>query len=157
MKQVLGWLLWITAGVGLGSIILFLTLFFFVWSSLPEYNKIVKVEGLSSEIEIVRDTANVPHIFGTTDSASMFGLGYVHAQDRLWQMTMLRRTAQGRLAEIFGQRKFKADALVRRLGVYETARNSVLALDPEIIKLLEAYAAGVILCDETNDNPSNGT
>ena len=143
MKQVLGWLLWITAGVGLSSIILFLILFFFVWSSLPEYNKAIKVEGLLSEIEIVRDTANVPHILGTTDSASMFGLGYVHAQDRLWQMTMLRRTAQGRLAEIFGQRKFKADALVRRLGVYETARNSVLALDPEIIKLLEAYAAGV--------------
>ena len=143
MKQVLGWLLWITAGVGLGSIILFLILFFFVWSSLPEYNKTIKVEGLSSEIEIVRDTANIPHIFGTTDNASMFGLGYVHAQDRLWQMTMLRRTAQGRLAEIFGQSKFKADALVRRLGVYETARNSVLALNPEIIILLEAYAAGV--------------
>ena len=76
MKQVLGWLLWVTAGIGLGSIVLFLILFFFVSSSLPEYSKTIKVEGLSSEIEIVRDTANVPHIFGTTDSASMFGLGY---------------------------------------------------------------------------------
>ena len=143
MKQILAWLLWITAAIGLSSVVLFLTLFFFLRSSLPEYNKTATLEGLTSEIEIVRDTANIPHIFGKTDTTTMFGLGYVHAQDRLWQMTMLRRTAQGRLSEIFGQDKLKSDILIRRLGIYEAARNSVLTLTPEIQTFLESYAAGV--------------
>ena len=143
MKQLLAWLLWITAVLSLSSILLLLTLFFFLRSSLPEYNKTARLEGLTSEIEIVRDTANIPHIFGKTDATNMFGLGYVHAQDRLWQMTVLRRTAQGRLSEIFGQNKLKSDILIRRLGIYESARNSVLALPPEIKTLLESYSAGV--------------
>ena len=130
MKQLLSWLLWITAVLGLSSILLLLTLFFFLRSSLPEYNKTARLEGLTSEIEIVRDTANIPHIFGKTDATNMFGLGYVHAQDRLWQMTVLRRTAQGRLSEIFGQNKLQSDILIRRLGIYESARNSVLTLPP---------------------------
>ena len=153
MKQILAWLLWITAAMGLSSVVLFLTLFFFLRSSLPEYNKTATLEGLTSEIEIVRDTANIPHIFGKTDTTTMFGLGYVHAQDRLWQMTMLRRTAQGRLSEIFGQDKLKSDILIRRLGIYEAARNSVLTLTPEIQEFLESYAAGVnARLSEINDN-----
>ncbi len=153
MKQILAWLLWITAAIGLSSVVLFLTLFFFLRSSLPEYNKTATLEGLTSEIEIVRDTANIPHIFGKTDTTTMFGLGYVHAQDRLWQMTMLRRTAQGRLSEIFGQDKLKSDILIRRLGIYEAARNSVLTLTPEIQEFLESYAAGVnARLSEINDN-----
>ena len=128
MNQILAWLLWITAAIGLSSVVLFLTLFFFLRSSLPEYNKTATLEGLTSEIEIVRDTANIPHIFGKTDTTTMFGLGYVHAQDRLWQMTMLRRTAQGRLSEIFGQDKLKSDILIRRLGIYEAAK---FCIDPD--------------------------
>jgi penicillin G amidase len=143
MRHLLAWLLWITAAIGLSSVVVFLTALFFVRSSLPEYNKTARFEGLTSEIEIVRDTANIPHILGKTDIASMFGLGYVHAQDRLWQMTMLRRTAQGRLSEILGQDKLKSDILVRRLGIYDAAQNSVLALNPEIRKLLKSYTAGV--------------
>ena len=84
MKQLSAWLLWITAIIGLSSVVLFSTLFFFLRSSLPEYNKTVGLEGLTSEIEIVRDTANIPHIFGKTDATTIFGLGGFWPQILNW-------------------------------------------------------------------------
>ncbi len=71
----------------------------------------------------------------------LFGLGYAHAQDRLWQMTMLRRTAQGRLSELFGRETVQTDELMRRLGLYRAATASVAAQDAETLAKLEAYAA----------------
>ena len=65
--------------------------------SLPEIAGTVKVAGLSAPIEIVRDADAIPHIFAVNKSDALFGLGYVHAQDRLWQMEMQRRTGHGRL------------------------------------------------------------
>ena len=62
--------------------------------SLPDYDGERVVSGLSAPVEIVRDNANVPHIFASNDPDVFFGLGYVHAQDRLWQMITMRRTAQ---------------------------------------------------------------
>jgi penicillin amidase len=111
--------------------------------SLPEYNARVEVAGLTAPVEIVRNTFNVPHIFGETDADSFFGLGYAHAQDRLWQMMLLRRTAQGRLSEVFGTRTLRTDELLRRLDLYGHATRSVAAQDPETLQMLEAYAAGV--------------
>ena len=73
--------------------------YYFASRSLPDYNATFEVAGLSAPVEIVRDNANVPHIFGQTDEDVFYALGLAHAQDRLWQMTMLRRTAQGRLSE----------------------------------------------------------
>lgn len=123
--------------VGLGLI------YYFAARSLPEYNDSLSVAGLSAPVEIVRDTSNVPHIFGTTDADSFFGLGYVHAQDRMWQMLMLRRTAQGRLSELFGPRSLQTDGLMRRLDLYGLATQSVAAQDPATTAALDAYAAGV--------------
>ncbi|MEM7644527.1 MAG: penicillin acylase family protein, partial [Pseudomonadota bacterium] len=111
--------------------------------SLPDYNATVNVDGLRFPVEIVRNTHNVPHIFGATDEDVFFGLGYAHAQDRLWQMTLMRRTAQGRLSEVFGTRTLRTDELMRRLGIYRAASASVAAQDPETLAMLEAYAAGV--------------
>jgi penicillin amidase len=111
--------------------------------SLPDYDRTEPVEGLSAPVEIVRNTHNVPHIFGETDADVFFALGYAHAQDRLWQMTLLRRTAQGRLSEVFGTRTLRTDELLRRLGLYRSAVVSVEAQDPETRAMLDAYAAGV--------------
>ena len=111
--------------------------------SLPDYDGTVPVAGLSAPVEIVRNTHAVPHIFGETDADVFFALGYAHAQDRLWQMTLLRRTAQGRLSELFGDRTVKTDELLRRLGLYRTAVASAGVQDPETRAVLEAYAAGV--------------
>ena len=68
--------------------------------SLPDYNATLALDGPDQEIEIVRDRWAIPHILSKTDHDAFFGLGLVHAQDRLWQMTLFRRTAQGRLSEI---------------------------------------------------------
>ena len=111
--------------------------------SLPEYSKTVQLEQLIDPVEIVRDTANVPHIFGKNDHDTLFALGYAHAQDRLWQMTMLRRTAQGRLSELFGEATLPIDMTVRRLAIYSAARQSLSALRPDTLAKLDAYALGV--------------
>jgi penicillin amidase len=89
----------------------------------------------------------VPHVFGEGDGASdrgvFFGLGYAHAQDRMFQMELLRRTAQGRLSERFGARTLDTDEYLRRLGLYRAAETSVAAQGGEARAALEAYAAGV--------------
>ncbi|OIP82515.1 MAG: penicillin acylase family protein [Rhodobacterales bacterium CG2_30_65_12] len=111
--------------------------------SLPDYNTSHAVRGLAAPVEIVRDHANVPHIFGQTDEDVFFALGYAHAQDRLWQMVMLRRTAQGRLSEIFGARTLKVDELMRRLDIYSLAQQAVAVQSEQTRAALSAYAHGV--------------
>ncbi len=117
--------------------------YYFASRSLPDYNADTTAAGLSAPLEIVRDNANVPHIFGETDADVYFGLGYAHAQDRLWQMTMLRRTAQGRLSELFGERTLGIDKVMRRFDLYNLAVASVEAQDAPTRAALDAYAAGV--------------
>tara|TARA_R110001583_G_scaffold169768_1_gene322880 strand:+ start:277771 stop:280263 length:2493 start_codon:yes stop_codon:yes gene_type:complete len=111
--------------------------------SLPDYDAAHTVAGISAPVEIARDNANVPHIFGATDADVYYGLGFAHAQDRLFQMMLLRRTAQGKLSEVYGQRTFATDALMRRLGLYAAAEASVAVQTPETAAALEAYARGV--------------
>ena len=135
MRIVAGLLVLIAAVLSLG--------YYFASRSLPDYNATFTVPGISAPVEIVRDNANVPHIFGATDADVFYALGYAHAQDRLWQMTMLRRTAQGRLSELFGQRTLPIDAVLRRLDLDSLAAQSVAAQDAETLAALTAYASGV--------------
>ncbi|MCU9846870.1 penicillin acylase family protein [Defluviimonas sp. WL0024] len=143
MATVFRWLLRIFTGlVVLAAAALGLS-YYFASRSLPDYDEDFRVTGVTASVEIVRDTANVPHVFGASDSDVFFALGFVHAQDRLWQMTMLRRTAQGRLAEVFGTASVKTDELMRRLDLYGLAVKSVAAQDETTKAALEAYAKGV--------------
>ena len=132
----------VTAALVLGLIAIGLV-YYLASGSLPQYDKRLSVDGLNAEVEIVRDNAAVPHIMAQTDADAFFGLGYVHAQDRLWQMMILRRTVQGRLSELFGQRTLDTDILLRRLDLYGAARASVEDQTPEAKTALTAYAAGV--------------
>ena len=143
MERVFVWLMRITLSVAAVAGLLVSFAYFFLSRSLPDYSKTVEFSHVTEEIEIVRDTANVPHIFGKNDQDTLFALGYVHAQDRLWQMTMLRRTAQGRLSELFGAKTLTVDMVVRRLGIYSASRASLSALRPDTMAKLEAYAKGV--------------
>jgi penicillin amidase len=111
--------------------------------SLPDYDKTLPVAGTTADIEIVRDNSSVPHIMALSDRDAFFGLGYVHAQDRLWQMMVLRRTVQGRLSEVFGTRTVETDTLMRRLDLHPLAVQSVEHQDPATLDALEAYAAGI--------------
>ncbi len=131
-----------TALIILGLLAAFLA-YYVLSRSLPDYNEDFTLPGISAPVEIVRNNNNVPHIFGKTETDVYFALGFAHAQDRLWQMTMLRRTAQGRLSEIFGVRTLKIDELVRRLDIYTLSQQSVSAQDGQTRLALDSYAAGV--------------
>ena len=143
MAFIFRWLMRISSALVLLAVALFLLAYYFASRSLPEFNAETTVAGISAPVEIVRDNSNVPHIFGATDADVFFGMGYAHAQDRLWQMTLLRRTVQGRLSELFGERTVKIDTLLRRFDLYNLAVSSVDAQDAETRAALEAYAAGV--------------
>jgi penicillin amidase len=118
-------------------------LYYFLSRSLPDYNATWAVSGISAPVEIVRNNSDVPHIFAANDNDAYYALGFAHAQDRLWQMTLLRRTAQGRLSEIFGEKTIKTDELMRRLDLYTLALSSVNAQDDYTKGALQAYADGV--------------
>ena len=111
--------------------------------SLPDYNRSYRIAGARAEIPILRDSHAVPHILATTDADAFLGLGFVHAQDRLWQMMLLRRTAQGQLSELFGAETLPIDRLMRALDLYGLAREAARRQDPETLAMLEAYSAGV--------------
>ena len=143
MGQVFLWVLRLTAGLVALVVVCVLTAYYLASQSLPDYDTTLPVDGVQAPVEIVRDHANVPHILGAADSDVFFGLGYAHAQDRLWQMTNLRRTVQGRLSEVFGPRTVATDKLMRRLDLYRLAQQSVSAQDAFSIAALQAYAAGV--------------
>ena len=143
MVMIFRWTLRLTGGAIIAALLMAVLAYFLAARSLPDYTKTLKVEGITASVEIVRNNANVPHIFGETDTDVFFGLGYAHAQDRLWQMTMLRRTAQGRLSEVFGKRTLSVDTLLRRLDIYRLASVSVASQDARTSDALSAYAAGV--------------
>lgn len=137
------WLLRLFTGLVVLGLLGLLIGYYFLSRSLPDYTEDFALSGVSAPVEIVRNNANVPHIFGATDDDVYFALGFAHAQDRLWQMTQLRRTAQGRLSEIFGQRTVRIDEILRRYDIYGLALQSVPAQDAPTKRALEAYANGV--------------
>jgi penicillin G amidase len=137
------WLLRIFTVMSVLAVLAVTLVYYFASRSLPDYNGSFEVAGISAPLEIVRDTADVPHIFGKSDDDVYFALGFAHAQDRLWQMTVLRRTVEGRLSEVFGARTVKTDELMRRLDLAGLAARSLSAQDPDVQKALEAYARGV--------------
>ncbi len=118
----------------------------FYWrvrAPLPTTSGTVKVDGVRGAVEIVRDVDDVPHIRAGDEADALFGLGYVHAQERLWQMEFQRRVAQGRLAEIAGPRALAADRLLRTVGLMRAARETWPKLDGRARALIEAYVAGI--------------
>jgi penicillin amidase len=151
MAQLFRWLFRLATAVVVLVVGALGLVYYFASRSLPDYSGTYEVAGIAAPVEIVRDNADVPHIFGQSDEDVFFALGYTHAQDRLWQMTMLRRTVQGRLSELFGARTVKIDSLLRRFDLYNLAVSSVSAQDARTLEMLEAYSAGVnAWIDEVN-------
>lgn len=143
MTTVFRWLMRLLTVFGvllLGAVLL---AYYFATRSIPDYNATHRLDGVSGPVEIVRDTNNVPHIFAKDPRDVYYALGFAHAQDRLWQMTMLRRTAQGRLSELFGEATAEIDDFIRRLDLPELSRRSYTFQTQEVKTALDAYAAGV--------------
>ncbi len=121
-------------------------------ASVAPLSGTLSLPALSARVEIVRDAEAVPHIFGTALDDLYTALGFVHAQDRLWQMELMRRAGQGRLSEVFGERTLGTDIFIRTLDIYGHATRALAALSPAHRASLEAYARGV---NAYLDRPTN--
>lgn len=111
--------------------------------SLPQTEGEIHLSGLSSPVEIFRDRWGVPHIYAQRLADLFFAQGYIHAQDRLWQMELNRRTAQGRLSELFGEIALDTDRMVRTFGFNRLGKTDWENADAGSCEALQAYAAGV--------------
>lgn len=103
----------------------------------------LSIPGAPGVIEIGRDSLGVPHIWASDEASMLFAQGWVHAQDRLWQMELLRRVAEGRLAEVLGPDLLSTDRYLRTAGIWRHAGRQEEVLSPRARRRLEAYAAGV--------------
>ena len=112
-------------------------------ASLPDLHGSLKLSGIEASVDVVRDAEGIPHVYAQSDHDAWFTLGFVHAQDRLWQMEMNRRIAAGRVAEVLGRGALDADRFLRTLGVARNAAAIVRNLDASTRNTLESYAAGV--------------
>ncbi len=115
----------------------------FIYRPLPQIDGSVLLPGLRQEVTVERDGWGVPHIRATTVEDLAEAQGYVMAQDRLWQMDLLRRVARGQLSEILGVRTLKIDESFRTYGFAQAAERDATLLDPESRKAMDAYARGV--------------
>lgn len=109
----------------------------------PQVAGTLALPGFAGPVEIVRDREGVPHIFAASDADATAALGFVHAQDRLWQMEMNRRIANGRLAEVVGAPGLDTDRFLRTIGIRRSAEAIWAGLDAETRVALAAYARGV--------------
>ena len=115
----------------------------FIYRPLPQIDGTVPLPGLSQEVTVERDTWGVPHIRAASLEDLAEAQGYVMAQDRLWQMDLLRRVARGQLSEILGAPTVSIDKSFRTYGFARAAERDATLLDPESQKVMDAYARGV--------------
>jgi len=111
----------------------------------PEYDGEKEMKGLSSDVTVHYDTYGIPHIYGSNEKDAFSALGYVHAQDRLWQMELLRRIGRGGLSEIFGRDVLETDRFFLALGIDDTSQRAIANLDTnsQAAQLSQAYLDGI--------------
>jgi penicillin G amidase len=115
----------------------------YVWRATPQHDGTLRVSGLGAAVSIERDAHGIPTIRAASVEDAAFALGFVHAQDRLWQLETHRRIGSGRLAEVFGRAALDNDKFLRALGVKRAAQAQWAQLASESKRVLQAYAAGV--------------
>ncbi|GMN05030.1 penicillin acylase family protein [Croceitalea sp. MTPC5] len=141
MKKVKRFLLWFVVILAL----LVFAVFIFINTLTPTYSGEKELDILRDEVTVYFDAYGIPHIYSSNKIDAFKTLGYVHAQDRLWQMELLRRVAKGRLSEVFGKDLVETDKFFIALGIDEHTKKTVASLDrnSEMVKLSEAYLAGI--------------
>lgn len=117
----------------------------FLNSLKPDYGGEKPLPGLTNEVKVFYDTYGIPHIYADNEEDALRALGYVHAQDRLWQMELLRRVAKGRLSEVFGEDLLKTDKFFLSLGIDDNSAKTVANLDLQgrTAIVSQAYLDGV--------------
>ena len=125
----------VTAGVG--------ALAWITTRAMPETTGSLRLAGLDAEVTVARDGAGFAHITATTPRDLFLAQGFVHAQERMWQMEVWRRISAGRLSEVFGAGSLDDDRFIRTLGWRQAAERDLAALSAETRAILDAYAEGV--------------
>lgn len=125
--------------------LLALALLSFIQTLKPDYNGKKQLNGITESVSVYFDTYGIPHIYASNEVDAIRSLGYVHAQDRLWQMELLRRIGSGGLSEVFGKDMVGTDKFFLSLGIDNASQMAIAALDKnsETIQLAEAYLDGV--------------
>ena len=111
--------------------------------ALPVYSGELKVAGLESEVTIYRDERGLPSIYAKDEHDLYFATGYIMAQERLWQMDLIRRATTGRLSEIFGPTYVQTDLFLRSLDMTAKSKMLIETEDKAVIECMKAYAGGV--------------
>jgi len=126
-----------------------------IWlrGSLPQIDGERALPGLAAPVEVIRDAHGIPHITAGNEEDALFALGFVHAQDRMWQMEMNRRIGAGRLAEVLGSDALDTDRLLRVLGLHHRAKASLGHFLPATRRRIAAYVRGVNAWIETRTGP----
>jgi penicillin amidase len=115
----------------------------FVRRPWPQVKGTIAVAGLSAPVTVIRDQLGVPNLYAENEHDLFFAQGYVHAQDRLWQMEFNRRIGSGTLSAILGEATLDTDRFLRTLGLRRAAERDWAQTDADTRAILEAYAAGV--------------
>jgi len=140
VRTVLRLLLWIAAVL---VILVGTAIWWYVYRPLPQLDGTVVVPGLHTDVTVDRDRWGVPHIRAASVEDLAEAQGYVMAQDRLWQMDLLRRAARGQLSEVMGKATLNIDKDFRLLNFGRVADQDLAMMSPEARQLMEAYARGV--------------
>ncbi|MEZ5105521.1 MAG: penicillin acylase family protein [Draconibacterium sp.] len=112
-------------------------------AAIPDYNKDLQLSSLTGDVKVYRDNHGIPHVYATTEEDLYRAVGFLMAEDRLWQMDLLRRVTQGRLSEILGKDQLETDLLMRALRIQEKSQKILDSASPEIVASLKAFADGV--------------
>lgn len=133
----------VSASLFILIVVIVLLSYLMLRKSLPEYEGTKSFAGLKSEVKILRDSHAVPMIIAEDEEDAAFALGYIHAQERLFQMDVARRAGEGRLSEVFGNKTVPYDKMFRTIGIYKNVKENYSRLNPLSRKILEAYSKGI--------------
>lgn len=115
----------------------------FVRAPYPQTDGTLAVEGLAADVEVRRDPYGIPHLFADSSDDLFFAQGFVHAQDRFWEMDFRRHVTAGRLSELFGESQLETDQFLRTMGWRRVAEAELDLIDAGTLQALESYARGV--------------
>ncbi|MBC8162784.1 MAG: penicillin acylase family protein [Roseiflexaceae bacterium] len=143
MKLFFRIVIWLAATLAVLALVAGAGGYFWLRRALPEVSGSVRVGGIGAPVTITRDADAVPHIQAANEADALFGLGYVHAQDRLWQMEFQRRVGFGRLSELLGEATLETDKFLRTLGTGRAAQSAWQNMPAADRTLVEAYVGGI--------------
>jgi len=124
--------------------------FYTFYGQIPDHSATLQVNGVQAPVDVHWDPYGVPYIYANSEDDLYFTIGYLHAQDRLWQLTLAQLMAEGRFSEFLGDAFVEIDKHQRTLGIWKTAETIIEETTPSILTKLESYSNGINAYVEQN-------